>query len=174
MSPHFTPFLTLSFSPSLSLRQRHLSTPWHRTPNVGDADVKRHRYLTVTHSAPLYPHHHNCNTSKSVSLSIFYPLQENVGGHLRQRMKNENWGSENTNTYLTPSLRPYGAAGKVARIKYRYILYGVYLNFKRAYNFSSMNSGWKLFSALNQHWGMYIWKQCWRNITATSQLTRPC
>lgn len=50
-------------------------------------------------------------------------------------------GLKNANTHLTPSLRPHGAAGKVARTKWRYILYGVYLNFKRAYNFSGMNSG---------------------------------
>lgn len=53
-------YISLSLSPPFSLSQRYLSTPWHRTPNVGDADVKRHRYLIVTHSAPLYPHHHDC------------------------------------------------------------------------------------------------------------------
>lgn len=59
--PFSLPFsLSLFISLSLFLFLRHLCTPWHRTPNVGDADVKRHRYLTVTHSAPLYPHH-NCN-----------------------------------------------------------------------------------------------------------------
>ena len=62
MSPTHRPLSPLSPpSPSLS----EAETPQYtlaRTTNVGDADVKRHRYLTVTHSAPLYPHHHNCNT----------------------------------------------------------------------------------------------------------------
>lgn len=95
-----------------------------------------------TPTTPLY-------YSECVSLSILYPcilsLREKLGGHFRQRMKNENWGSENANTHLIPSLRPDGAAGKVARMKRRYILYSVYLNFRRANNFSIVNSGWKHF-----------------------------
>lgn len=59
--------------------------------------------------------------TECASLSILYPcilsLQEKLGGHFRQRMKNENWGSENANTHLIPSLRPYGASSKVARMK---------------------------------------------------------
>lgn len=72
------------------------------------------------------PHYHSPATiplyfTECVSLSVFcsciLSLQEKLGGHFRQRMKNENWGSENANTHLIPSLGPYWAAGKVARMQ---------------------------------------------------------
>lgn len=77
----FYPFSFLSLSPSrFSLSQKHLSTTWHCTPDVGDAEVKRQRYLTVTHSVPLYPNHHhhqhlhhNSNTLLNSSVPLLPP-----------------------------------------------------------------------------------------------------
>lgn len=81
----------------LSLHSSHLSAPWHCARNVGDADVKRHHYLTVTHVAPLYPHHHNGSALPHFTAfrfvprgSLLYPCilspaskKESSGGHMR-------------------------------------------------------------------------------------------
>lgn len=86
----------------LSLQSSHLSAPWHCARNVGDADVKRHHYLTVTHVAPLYPHHHHNGSALPHFTafrfvprgSLLYPLhpfpwikkkkrKESSGGHIK-------------------------------------------------------------------------------------------
>ena len=194
-SPHPWSFsLTLSLAPPPP-RQRHLSTPWHRTPNVGDADVNRHRYLTVTHTV----HHYTPTTTTTATLSSLHntpppappsspltalhftsvsvflspssllaSLQEKLGGHLRQRMKKWKlrvWKRQHTSSSLFEAAWSR-RQGREKEVEIHIVLY---LNFKR--DRGSMNSGWKQFSALNKHWGVNICKQCWRNIRGASATT---
>lgn len=63
---------SLPFFMSLSLCEADApEQPGTVHANVGDADVKRHRYLTVTHIAPLYPHRHHQHHCSTLITSLF-------------------------------------------------------------------------------------------------------
>lgn len=142
------------------MSQRYLSTPWHRAPNVGDADVKRHRYLIVTHSAPLYPHHHNSlhnarpphQTSPYCSLNCVSLFNSPSLHSFSVREDRETYETKNEKWKLRVWIRQHTSRSFFEDVQsrwqgrqWRYILYGAYLNFKRAYIFSKSTE--KQFSA---------------------------
>lgn len=184
-------YISFSLSSSFSLSQRYLSTPWHRTPNVGDADVKRHRYLIVTHSAPLYPHHHDCklfslrnalsphqaspytSVFRSSILAFFPSKMKNRGTFETEDEKNKNWGSENANTHLTSSLKAAQSRWQGRQNEVEIHIARRVFKFQESVQFQYPEFRRK--TAMNQRWGVDIWKQCWRNIRGTSsQHPHPC
>lgn len=104
----------------LLFQRSHLSAPWHRTRNVGDADVKRHHYLTVTHVAPSYPPDNRSALPNFTAFRFFPPWFPPLSLYpfpCLKRRKKKFGGAHETRTLLAPSLRPSEAGGKVVQMK---------------------------------------------------------
>lgn len=112
------------------------------------------------------------------SLSIVHPCilpqqDEKQGDIWDKGWKNQNWGSENANTHLTSSLKAAQSRWQGRQNEVEIHIARRVFKFQESVQFQYPEFRRK--TAMNQRWGVDIWKQCWRNIRGTSsQHPHPC